>query len=116
MLIFNAILLLILDVYIFYALRATKIKFARSKWFPYLWWGYSAALFLGLFIATMFTLPLAVRSILLVTLFMTAVTTFIYLLIILADDIRRGAIWLMRLFSYRGAKPPSERRELLKEP
>lgn len=116
MLIFNAILLLILDVYIFYALRATKIKFARSKWFPYLWWGYSAALFLGLFIATKFNIPLAFRSIILVAFFMTAVSKFIYILIILADDIRRGGIWLMRLFSYKEAKSPSERREMLKEP
>src|SRR5690606_36650896 len=41
---------------------------------------------------------------------------FIYILIILADDIRRGGMWLMRLFSYKEAKSPSERREMLKEP
>lgn len=116
MLIFNAILLLILDVYIFYALRATKIKFARSKWFPYLWWGYSAALFAGLFIATKFNIPLAFRSIILVAFFMTAVSKFIYILIILADDIRRGGIWLMRLFSFKEAKSPAQRSEQLKEP
>lgn len=116
MLIFNAILLLILDVYIFYALRATKIKFARSKWFPYLWWGYSAALFAGLFIATKFNIPLAFRSIILVAFFMTAVSKFIYILIILADDIRRSGIWLMRLFSFKEAKSPAQRSEQLKEP
>src|SRR5690606_34464633 len=91
------------------------IKFARSKWFPYLWWGYSAALFLGLFIATKFNIPLAFRSIILVAFFMTAVSEIIDILITWADHIRRGSIRLMRLFSYEEAKSPSERREMLKE-
>lgn len=116
MLIFNAILLLVLDVYIFYALRATKIKFVRTKWFPILWWGYSLALFVGLFVATKFNIPLAFRSIILVAFFITAVSKFIYILIILADDIRRGGIWLMRLFSYKEAKSPAQRSEQMQKP
>lgn len=116
MLIVNAILLLVLDVYIFYALRATKIKFVRTKWFPILWWGYSLALFVGLFVATKFNIPLAFRSIILVAFFITAVSKFIYILIILADDIRRGGIWLMRLFSYKEAKSPAQRSEQMQKP
>jgi predicted MPP superfamily phosphohydrolase len=116
MLIFNAILLFIFDFYIFFALRATKIKFAKKKWFPYLWWGYSIALFVGLFISAKFNIPLTYRSIILVLFFMTAISKFIYILVILADDIRRGGIWLMRLFSYKEAKSPIERGEILQKP
>lgn len=116
MLIFNVVLLLILDIYIFFALRATKIKFVHKKWFPYLWWGYSILLFIGLFVSTKFNIPLAYRSIILVTFFMTAISKFIYIIIVLADDIRRGGVWVLRLFSYKQAKSPSERREMLEKP
>ena len=116
MLIFNAVILLILDFYIFFALRATKIKFVHKRWFPYLWWGYAALLFIGLFVSVKFNIPLAYRSIILVMFFMTAISKFIYILIVLADDIPRGGIWIMRLFSYREAPSPTARREMLQEP
>jgi len=44
MLILNAVLLVIFDFYIFFALRATKIKAVKTKWFSFLWWGYSIGL------------------------------------------------------------------------
>jgi len=95
----NAILLFLLDFYIFFALRATKIKFIKTKWFTILWWGYSLGLLLGLFISAKYNIPLIFRSIILVAFFMTAVCKFIYVIILLIDDLRRGGIWISRLFS-----------------
>lgn len=97
MLIFNAILLLFFDFYIFFALRATKIKVVNKKWFPFAWWGYSILLLGGLLISTAFDLPLTYRSILLVAFFMTAVCKFIFIIILLIDDLRRGGLWIARL-------------------
>ena len=101
MLIFNSILLLLFDFYIFFALRATKIKFTKTRLFSWVWWGYSIALLMGLFISTKFNIPLTYRSIILVAFFMTAASKFIFIVILLLDDIRRGGIWLARLFSPR---------------
>ncbi|MFD1768700.1 metallophosphoesterase [Sphingobacterium suaedae] len=99
MLLFNAVLLLIFDFYIFFALRATKIKIAKKRWFPFVWWGYSIGLLLGLYVSAKFNLPLMYRSIILVAFFMTAVSKFIFIVILLIDDIRRGGVWIARLFS-----------------
>lgn len=98
MLIFNAILLLFFDFYIFFALRATKIKLVKKKWFSIIWWGYSVGLLLGLLISTNFDLPLSIRSVVLVAFFMTAVCKFIFILILSIDDLRRGGVWIARLF------------------
>lgn len=116
MLIFNAILLLIFDFYIFFALRATKIKAVKKKWFSFVWWGYAIALLLGLYISTKFNIPLAYRSVILVAFFMTAVSKFIFIIILLLDDIRRGGIWLAKLFSPRKSESLPERIETLSEP
>src|SRR5690606_12133169 len=70
MLIFNAILLFLVDFYIFCSLRATKIKFLKSKLFSFLWWGYSIGLLVGLYISAKYNIPLAYRSIILVAFFM----------------------------------------------
>lgn len=117
MLIFNAILLLVFDFYIFFALRATKIKAAKTKWFSWVWWGYSIALLLGLYISAKFNLPLAYRSVILVAFFMTAASKFIFIVILLLDDIRRGGIWVAKLFSPRRSNESlPERVEELSEP
>lgn len=115
MLIFNAILLLVFDFYIFFALRATKIKVAKTKWFSFVWWGYSIALLLGLYISTKFNLPLTYRSVILVAFFMTAASKFIFIVILLLDDIRRGGIWVAKLFSPRRSES-LQRVEELSEP
>jgi hypothetical protein len=65
----NAVILFLLDFYIFFALRATKIEFIRTRWFTILWWGYSISLLAGLFISFKFSIPLSVRSIILVAFF-----------------------------------------------
>lgn len=115
MLIFNAILLIIFDFYIFFALRATKIKVVKTKWFSFLWWGYTIGLLVGLYISAKYNIPLAYRSIILVAFFMTAVSKFIFILILLVDDIRRGGVWISRLFSPQKSKNLEERVENLSE-
>lgn len=116
MLIFNAILLIVFDFYIFFALRATKIKVAKTKWFAFVWWGYAISLLLGLYISAKFNIPLAYRSVILVAFFMTAVSKFIFIIILLLDDIRRGGIWIAKLFSPRKSKSLAGRVEELSEP
>ncbi len=116
MLVFNAILLLVFDFYIFFALKATKIKLVHKKWFPFIWWGYSIGLFAGLFIAAKFSIPLSYRSIILVAFFMTAVSKFIYIVVVLMDDIRRGGVWISRLFTTKKGKSPVQHIEDLEKP
>lgn len=113
----NAIILLLLDFYIFFALRATNIRFVRTKWFTILWWGYSLTLLTSLFIAFEYSVPLAVRSVILVAFFLTAVSKFVYAIILLIDDLRRGGIWVSRLFSPgREDQSVEERVEELEKP
>lgn len=116
MLIFNAIILFILDFYIFFALRSTKIEFAKKKWFTYLWWGYSIALFIGLFVSFKYNIPLAYRSIILVAFFLTAISKFIYAFILLLDDLRRGGVWVTRLFNRKPSVDIKERIDELEKP
>lgn len=116
MLIFNAIFLFIIDFYIFFALRATKIGFVRKKWFTLIWWTYSISLLAGVFISFKFNIPLMYRSIILVAFFMTAISKFIYVIVLLVDDIRRGGVWVSRLFASREGKSIEERVETLEDP
>lgn len=94
----NSIILLILDLYIYKALRATKIKFVKSKLFNRLWWGYSILTIILVMVSIYFNIPLALRSIILVLFFMTFTVKFIFTIIIAIDDIRRGGVWLTRIF------------------
>ncbi|SEF88191.1 metallophosphoesterase [Sphingobacterium lactis] len=112
----NAVLLFILDFYIFFALRATNIKFIRTTWFTVLWWGYSLSLLIGLFISFQYSIPLMIRSIILVAFFLTAVSKFIYAIVLIVDDARRGGIWLSRLFSNKKGKDLEESVEELEKP
>lgn len=112
----NTVLLFILDFYIFFALRATNIKFVKTKWFTYLWWGYSIALLIGLYISFQYSIPLMYRSIILVAFFMTAVSKFIFAAVLIIDDIRRGGVWLSRLFSATKKTHIEENFEELEKP
>jgi len=112
----NAVILFLLDFYIFFALRATKIKFMRTRWFTILWWGYSLILLVGLYISFAYSIPLMVRSIILVAFFITAVSKFIYAVVLVIDDLRRGGIWVSRLFSGRKGQNLQEKLEELEEP
>ena len=112
----NAVILLLLDFYIFFALRATNLKFTKTKWFALLWWGYSISLLIGLFISFEYAIPLMIRSIILVAFFITAVSKFIYAIVLLIDDLRRGGIWVSRLFSTRKSMNLEEKVEALEKP
>lgn len=117
MVIYNTILLLVLDFYIFFALRGSGIPFARKRWFVWLWWGFSVALGIALFIAFKYSIPLAVRSVIMVTFFIAAVCKFIYAIVLIIDDLRRGGVWMARLLRPKPVQqdplpvPPSEDRK-----
>lgn len=97
MIIFNTFILLVIDFYIYKALRASSLKWPKTTLFSRLWWTYSFALAGAMLLSIYISMPLMVRSIILVAFFLTFTAKFIYLLILLADDIRRGGIWLKRL-------------------
>jgi len=97
MIIFNTIILLLIDFYIYKALRATRIRWAASPLFPKIWWGYSLLLTICIFVSIYISIPLIFRSIILVAFFLTFISKFTFILILLADDIRRGGVWLKRL-------------------
>src|SRR5690554_7115707 len=92
----TAALLLLIDFYIYKALRQTDIGWVKGRLFPKLWWGYSALILAGVAVSIYANIPLAVRSIILVAFFLTFTTKFLYMLILLADDLRRGGIWMKR--------------------
>jgi len=56
------------------------------------------------------------RSIILVAFFMTAVSKFIFAAVLIIDDIRRGGIWLSRLFSPKKVTHLEENIEELEKP
>lgn len=99
MIVFNTIVLLLIDFYIYKALRATRIRWAVSPLFPKIWWGYSLLLTVCIFVSIYVSIPLMFRSIILVAFFLTFISKFTFILILLADDIRRGGVWLTRLLT-----------------
>jgi len=96
MIIFNTVILLLIDFYIYKALRSTRMKWASSSLFPKIWWGYSLLLVAGVFASVYLSIPLMLRAIVLVAFFLTFVCKFLFIIILLADDIRRGGVWLKR--------------------
>ncbi len=100
-LIIITILLLIIDVYIYRAVRSVSTKWTNKKHlnFKYIWWGYSVLLITGVFIGIFFNIKFMLRSVILVLFFVTFVSKIFMLPFLLADDIRRGIIWLKRKLS-----------------
>lgn len=103
----TAALLLLIDFYIYKALRQAAMGWTKSAWFPRLWWGYSTLILAGVLVNIYFNLPLAVRSVILVAFFLTFTTKFLYLLILLIDDLRRGTLWVKRRLASRRAESPA---------
>src|SRR5699024_12454345 len=99
MLLINTFLLLVIDIYIYFALRGTTMRFAHTKAFPYLWWGYSLLLFTALMISFNFQIAQLPRSIILVLFFITAVSKFLYLPYIKSDEISRAGHQIYRILS-----------------
>ncbi|WP_423146897.1 metallophosphoesterase [Rubrolithibacter danxiaensis] len=98
-----SILLLLLDVYIYNALRSVfpKWKNKQVKLFTCIWWGYSLFLIAGVFIGIYFNLRLTLRAIILVAFFITFVSKIFFLPFIFMDDIRRGFVWIKRKLPHR---------------
>lgn len=113
---FISSLLLIIDWYILKALLALKIKAIekRRKSFSYLYWGYSIALILGVFIGIYFNIKLTARAVILVAFFLSFVTKIFFLPFLFIDDIRRGIIWLGRKKSK--TVPQEQKRDETKIP
>jgi len=108
-LLFLCFILLVLDFYIFRAIKSISKNAPprRVQLFSYLWWGYSGLLILGVFAAIIFNIFLSARAVILVAFFLTFVTKFCFIFFLLADDIRRGLIWLKRrLFKPKAPAEP----------
>ncbi len=101
----TAALLLLIDFYIYKALRQTDIGWVKGRLFPRLWWGYSALILIGVLISIYTNIPLAIRSIILVAFFLTFTTKFLYMLILMVDDLRRGGVWIRRRLTKPQAQP-----------
>lgn len=94
----TAAVLLLVDFYIYKALRQTGIAWVKSPAFPKLWWAYSILVLAGVLISIFVNITLTMRSIILVAFFLTFTTKFLYMLFLLADDARRGLVWIKRRF------------------
>ncbi len=97
-LIIISILLILIDIYIYKAIRAVSWKWKDKKHlsFAYIWWGYTLLLITGVFISIFFNIKFLLRSVILVVFFLTFVTKIFILPFLIADDLRRAAIWIKR--------------------
>jgi predicted MPP superfamily phosphohydrolase len=93
-----AALLLIFDFYIYKAILSIYPKWPTKKkdTFTWIWWGYSTLLILGVFVSIFLNIRPTLRVILLVAFFMTFVSKFFFIPILLVDDLRRLIVWLKR--------------------
>ncbi len=102
------ILLIIIDIYIYRAVRSVSSKWNDKKHlnFKYIWWGYSVLLIMGVFISIFFNIKFMLRTVILVLFFITFMSKIFIIPFVLADDIRRGLIWIKRrLFSKKRENP-----------
>ncbi len=92
------ILLIIIDIYIYRAVRSVSWKWKdnNSLTFKYIWWGYSLILIIGVFVGIFFNIKFMLRTVILVLFFMTFISKIFILPFVFADDIRRAFIWIKR--------------------
>ncbi|HEY1062506.1 MAG TPA: metallophosphoesterase [Daejeonella sp.] len=97
-LIIISILLIIIDIYIYRAIRSVSWKWKGQKHlsFTYIWWGYTFLLITGVFISIFFNIKFLLRSIILVVFFLTFVSKIFILPFLIADDLRRAIVWISR--------------------
>ena len=97
-LIIISILLIIIDIYIYRAVRSVSWKWKNNKHlsFTYIWWGYTFLLIIGVFISIFFNIKFLLRSIILVVFFLTFVSKIFILPFLITDDLRRAFIWIKR--------------------
>ena len=97
-LIIISILLIIIDIYIYRAIRSVSWKWKGQKHlsFTYIWWGYTFLLIAGVFVSIFFNIKFLLRSIILVVFFLTFVSKIFILPFLIADDLRRLMVWISR--------------------
>lgn len=102
-----SILLLIIDIYIYRAVRSVSWKWKNNKYlsFTYIWWGYTLLLIIGVFISIFFNIKFLLRTIILVVFFLTFVSKIFILPFLITDDLRRSFIWIKRKLK---SKPQDE--------
>lgn len=93
-----AALLLVFDLYIYNAILSIYPKWPSKKklTFTWIWWGYTVFLILGIFVSIYLNIRLGIRAVLLVAFFMTFVSKFFFVPILLVDDLRRLIVWIKR--------------------
>ncbi|KHJ38623.1 putative metallophosphoesterase [Pedobacter glucosidilyticus] len=97
-LIIISILLVVFDVYIYNAISSIFPNWStqKKKRFRNIWWGYTIVLLIGVLISIFFNIKLGIRSVTLVAFFLTFVSKFFFIPILLIDDFRRLIIWFKR--------------------
>jgi predicted MPP superfamily phosphohydrolase len=100
-LIIISILLIIIDIYIYRAIRSVSWKWKGQKHlsFTYIWWGYTFLLIAGVFVSIFFNIKFLLRSIILVVFFLTFVSKIFILPFLITDDLSRAAVWIRRRFN-----------------
>ena len=93
-----AALLLVFDLYIYNAILSIYPKWSAKKkrTFTWIWWGYTLFLIIGIFVSIFLNIRLGIRAVLLVAFFMTFVSKFFFVPILLIDDLRRLGVWINR--------------------
>lgn len=93
-----AALLLVFDLYIYNAILSIYPKWSpkKKRTFTWIWWGYTLFLIIGIFVSIFLSIRLGIRAVLLVAFFMTFVSKFFFVPILLIDDLRRLGVWIKR--------------------
>ncbi len=109
-LIMITILLIIIDIYIYRAVRSVSWKWKDQKrlTFKYIWWGYSVLLIIGVFVSIFLNIKFMLRTVILVLFFITFMSKIFIVPFVLADDIRRGLIWIKRKIFNTNPRSPGK--------
>lgn len=109
-LIIISILLIIIDIYIYKAIRSVSWKWKNTNYlsFTYIWWGYTFLLLIGVFISIFFNIKFLLRTIILVVFFLTFVSKIFILPFLIIDDFRRGFVWLKKKIQNNSKKQNTE--------
>lgn len=113
------LLLLVFDIYIYKAIVGIypKWSFKKKRNFKFIWWGYTVFLIVGAFLSIFIDMKLGIRAVLLVAFFITFVTKFFFIPILLVDDLRRLLVWIKRKVAPKKeivpTKSPISRSEFL---
>ncbi|WP_432708373.1 metallophosphoesterase [Pedobacter sp.] len=102
-------ILLALDYYCYKAVLSVFKKWTNNtrRLFTTLWWGYTILLTIGVFTSIYLNLFLSLRAVILVAYFLTVTCKMVFLVFLLADDIRRLGILVYRKYIKKETPPVS---------